>query len=292
MCSVLTTVFAVVSEWAHWRGIQLLRYLDDWLVVAESIPFLFQHREQLLVIITSWEKSDLEPSSRAQHLGMLINTVWERVYPADSQIIKFQDLVDKFLFLPSPRECSSRSWGHMASLERFIPWGRAGMHPLWCQLKACQSPAADDLFMPVPLTPDCVACLRWWPEGERWSSGVPPQVHPPSLSFYSSMPLLKGWGTHLLNLTTAEIWCREEEQLHINVLEMKAVHLAPDAFLDLVVGESVVLMSDDTAVAAYLKKRGHSVNGVARDGEGDRPFVGASLRCACGRGIFLGRRML
>ena len=59
----------------------LLLYLDDWLVSTESVPPLLQHREQLLQlcwdlgIVISWEKSDLESSSRGQYLRMLIDTI-------------------------------------------------------------------------------------------------------------------------------------------------------------------------------------------------------------------------
>ena len=40
---VFTPVSALVSEWANRRGTHLLRYLDDWLVVVESVPLLLQH---------------------------------------------------------------------------------------------------------------------------------------------------------------------------------------------------------------------------------------------------------
>ena len=33
---VITRVFAAVSAWAHSHGIRLLRYLDDWLILASS----------------------------------------------------------------------------------------------------------------------------------------------------------------------------------------------------------------------------------------------------------------
>ena len=39
---VFTRVFALVSEWAHWRSVHLLHYLDDWLVIAE-LRTLLQH---------------------------------------------------------------------------------------------------------------------------------------------------------------------------------------------------------------------------------------------------------
>ena len=35
---------------------QLLRYLDDWLVIVESRTLLLQHRD--LEIVVSWENSD------------------------------------------------------------------------------------------------------------------------------------------------------------------------------------------------------------------------------------------
>ena len=43
---VFTRVFALVLEWVYRSGIQLLRCLDDWLVVTESVPLLLQHLEQ------------------------------------------------------------------------------------------------------------------------------------------------------------------------------------------------------------------------------------------------------
>ena len=36
----------------------------------------------------------------------------------------------------------------------------------------------------------------------------------------------KGWGSHLNNLVLSGFWSNKESQLHINVLELKAVLLA------------------------------------------------------------------
>ena len=63
----------------------LLRYLDNWLVITDSVACLQEHWDLLLQlckdlrIIINWEKLDLEPTSKAQHLRML-------TYPTDSQI--------------------------------------------------------------------------------------------------------------------------------------------------------------------------------------------------------------
>ena len=57
------------------KGDLTYSFLDDWLVIVESVPFLPQHREQFFQhcqdqgIVLNWEKSDLEPSSRLSILG-------------------------------------------------------------------------------------------------------------------------------------------------------------------------------------------------------------------------------
>ena len=45
------------------------------------------------------------------------------------------------------------------------------------------------------------------------------------------------------------------EDLHINALEMKAVILALNAFVDRLAGESVILVIDNATVVAYLREQ-------------------------------------
>ena len=76
-------------------------------MIVESIPLLLRHQEQLLqfcqdlAIVINWKKSDLEQSSRAQDLGMPIDTIQERVFLVDYWTVSFQDLANSFL-LPLP----------------------------------------------------------------------------------------------------------------------------------------------------------------------------------------------
>ena len=75
---VFTRVFAAVSAWAHSRGIRLLRYLDDWLVLSSEKKAKQSIREPLslchtLGIVINEKKSDLVPSQSAKYLGMIID---------------------------------------------------------------------------------------------------------------------------------------------------------------------------------------------------------------------------
>ena len=77
----------------------------------------------------------------------------------------------------------------------------------------------------------------------------------PLLLFSFSQTLLsRVLGKHLQELTAAGLWSAEEKDLHI-ILEMKDVMLALSAFLQWLLGESVILMSD----SAYPKKQGGSL---------------------------------
>ena len=85
----------------------LLRYLDDWLVVAESKDLLLQHRDLILQmcdnlgIMINWDKSDFQPSTRLQYIGMLIDSSLERVFPSQVRLDRFREVAMSFLRLLS-----------------------------------------------------------------------------------------------------------------------------------------------------------------------------------------------
>ena len=85
---VFTRVFAAVSAWAHSRGIRLLRYLDDWLVLSSSEKKAKQSIRELLSlchtlgIVINEKKSDLVHSQSAKYLGMTIDTGADKVFPS------------------------------------------------------------------------------------------------------------------------------------------------------------------------------------------------------------------
>ena len=122
---VFARVFALILEWAHRRGIRLLRYFDDWLVVTESIPLLLRHQEQLLQLCQDLEiginrgKSDFELSSLEQYLRMLIDTIRWTLGLSGSKTWQTSSFSSCLL-----RKCSIRLF-----LERSVHWSRARMHP-------------------------------------------------------------------------------------------------------------------------------------------------------------------
>ena len=119
-----------MSAWAHARGIRLLRYLDDWLVLSSSEKKAKESIRELLSlcrtlgIVINEKKSDLVPSQSAKYLGMTIDTGAGKVFPSLARVEKFLTVAERFCSMQSP---PAQLWqvilGHLASLERLVPHG-------------------------------------------------------------------------------------------------------------------------------------------------------------------------
>ena len=121
----------------------MLRYLDDWLILASSREEAFWARDQVLSlcqelgIVVNLEKSTLTPSQQLTYLGIRINsqTFWASATP--SRIEKFFSIVEEFL---SSKVQSAEFWrvllGHLASLSHLVPNDQLQMRALQLALKS------------------------------------------------------------------------------------------------------------------------------------------------------------
>ena len=109
-------VFTLVSKWATRNGgsaavlpRQLTRHSRVDSMSGEHWELLGLCKD--MGIIINWEKSDLELTSRAQYLGILIDSIREKVSHLDSLIVGFQEVEDSFLHLTCLflQRCDSRS---------------------------------------------------------------------------------------------------------------------------------------------------------------------------------------
>ena len=266
-CSqVFTRVFAAVSAWAHARGIRLLRYLDDWLVLSSSEKKAKESIRELLSlcrtlgIVINEKKSDLVPSQSAKYLGMTIDTGAGKVFPSLARVEKFFTVAERFCTMQSP---PAQLWqvvlGHLASLERLVPHGRLRMRSLQWHLKSQWSPESDPPSLPVALPEEARRDLSWWMVRDHLLVGVRFGTPAPDLHLYSDASS-SGWGAHLLDQNVSGVWSAQEKLLHINLLEMKALFLALQAFQEDVAGHHVTAMCDNSTVVAYVNKQGGTVS--------------------------------
>ena len=108
-------------------GIRLRRYIDDWLVLAESADEVRKALDHLLKIcqdlgfVINFKKSDLEPKTQAKYLGVVLDSVSLRAFPTEARISKFMEVSAQFIAQPSPARLWQSVLGYMASLGKLVP---------------------------------------------------------------------------------------------------------------------------------------------------------------------------
>ena len=84
-----------------------------------------------LGIVINEKKSDLVPSQAAKYLGMTIDTGAGKVFPSLARVEKFLSVAERFCSMQSP---PAQLWqvilGHLALLERLVPYGLLWMRSL------------------------------------------------------------------------------------------------------------------------------------------------------------------
>ena len=197
---VFTRVMAPVLAFLHRMGVRILRYLDDWLILASSRESVIWARNQVLElrqalsIVINLEKSALSPAQSVDYLGVRIDLQTFRASPTPLRTEKFFLIVGEFL---SSGEQSAKSWrvllGHLASLIHLVPGSRLRLRSL--QLALCSGWDFVDEFVLVAWDDPCQNDLLWWYDKDWLTDGVFLESQFPELMFWSGMSD-QGWGAH------------------------------------------------------------------------------------------------
>ena len=187
---VFTRIMAPVSAILHKYGVRMLRYLDDWLILASSEIACLQSRDRLLAVCTelgiqvNLTKSSLIPSQSIVYLGMEILSLPFIARPTPTRAGNLIRLIEEFLSTSSPPAFLwRRLFGHLSSLILLVPGGMIRMRLLQLCLKD-QWDFLDDQFQ-VSWSLLCREDLLWWSKQVRLREGV-------SLSSSSRHQLLLG----------------------------------------------------------------------------------------------------
>ena len=89
---IFTLLVTVLLKWCHRNGINMIPYLDDWLLYNTDRELLLQQMNQVVQMAGSlgWvinlEKSELVPSQQFDFLGMSLDTVERTVTPCQKRV--------------------------------------------------------------------------------------------------------------------------------------------------------------------------------------------------------------
>ena len=185
--------------------------------------------------------------------GLRIPSRFSPCKTPSGEMLKLQDLI---LRLKSKHVLTARCLmsliGLLASTEKMVP-GRLHMRPFQFHLKEhWRYPQLLDNLL--PWTNAISAHLDWWQNPANVMKGADLHSKDHSIQLFTDASN-EGWGTHLDQSSTRGLWSSQEKRLHINVLELKAVSLALQHFMDQCQNQTVLVATDNSTVVAYINKQ-------------------------------------
>jgi len=257
-----TRIMAPISSALHRRGIRLLQYFDDWLLLAESQQEAHDSTQVLLQLCAhlgvriNLEKSSLQPAQRMVFLGVDILSPPLKAFPTRARVDNLLALLQVFMDSPHP---TAKDWltllGHMASLIHLVPGARLRMRSLQLHLHSQWSSTVQEDNVRISWTPDILLDLQWWAQESNLLAGQDLREASPDFLLYTDAST-EGWGGSLLHHTTGGLWSEEESASHINLLELRAIRLALLHFQHLLQGKTVGVFADNTTALAYIAHQG------------------------------------
>ncbi|XP_064107554.1 uncharacterized protein LOC135216312 [Macrobrachium nipponense] len=258
---VFTRVVSNVSRWLHLEGVRISMYLDDWIIRAKSQVKCLEDLQvtmtltQQLGLLVNLDKSQLTPSQDIIYLGMRIQSVVFRAFPAPNRFLECLRKVKLFL---GRWTCSAREWmsllGTLSSIEQFVSLGRLHLRPLKFHL-ASYWMRDQDLETWIPIPRGIKDHLSWWDDPKKLQEGLELQQKNPDQVLYSDASDV-GWSATLGKDEISGLWQDHKKEWHINMKELTAIHLALLHFQEEVKNKVVQVNADNTTALAYIKKQG------------------------------------
>ena len=281
---VFTRLMAPISAILHRYGIRMLRYLDDWLILAESRDTCIQARDRLLHLCeelglqVNHGKSSLVPSQNMTYLGMQILSVRFIAKPTETRVVNLLNIIEEFLSSPNPPAALwRRLLGHLSSLTLLVKGGMLRMRSLQLRLRSKWN-FRDD-YLRIHWDPLCQEDLLWWSWAIQQREGVDLSLPVPDLSFYSDASDV-GWGAIIGEQQVSGVWTPSQKQLSINLREMMAVQNGLLRFSQFLRGKTI---------ACFATMSRQSLISGDREAQGLRSCSSRRGRSSCGSNLWKSR---
>ena len=248
-------------------GFQMLIYLDDLLLMADSLEEAIWKRDSILYLLAqlgltvNWKKSELQPSKKMEFLGFVLNTSNMTVCLTDRKAKDLKRLCQTSLedSRMSVRELSSLI-GKLQATGQAISLATLQIRNLQRLLIEAQKQLMGFECM-ITLDDSCKQELSWWVQNLSLWKMSPMKLDEPDLVIFSDASSGIGWGAHLEGEAPAGgAWTLAEKALHINELEMLAAERALATFTKGKSVRHVLIFLDNTVALAYLVKQGGTKN--------------------------------
>ena len=259
-----TKLLKPVVSFLRLRGIRLIVYLDDILIMASSAEKATRDLQVVLWIlahlgfIINLKKCLTTPTQMIEFLGFILNSLRMVLSLPKEKVFKIRKECRRML---NQTEVSSRSLAHLIGLmTASIPAIQiAPLHYRGLQRLRTRGLRGSHLNYDrkVRMSEDAVMDLTWW--ATRLNAQIQRPILPPtaSLNLETDASTL-GWGAFCRESSqrTGGPWSRAEAVLHINWLELMAAFLAVRCFAKARSEIHIQLFMDSRVAIAYVNHLG------------------------------------
>ena len=244
-------------------GMQILPYLDDWLICTPTRERAEQDTTALLGLVerlsltVNYGKSCLIPSHQVLFLGITLDSVQmlaflspRRVEAILQILLHFREdrMVRYSLFL--------RLLGMLTSVTSIVPLGLLHLRPFQVWTNGLHLDPRLHGSRKVRVSSQCLLALQPWRRRAFLAKGVALGSIPSRREVVVTDASLSGWGAVWQHRAVRGLWSAPHRTQHINVLELRAIYLALHQFLPYLRGRHVLVRCDNKSAVYNVNHQG------------------------------------
>ena len=264
---VFTKIMKPVLAHLRLQGVNASIYIDDIFIQNNSFTTCSKQVDYTMKLIKSLgftlsEKSSPIPNQTLRHLGFVLNSQSMTVSLAEDKKDKLQSLLTH---MSHTTFCSIRDLaqliGSLVATFPAVPYGPVFYRHMEMSKTQSLKLNAFNFDRRIIISSPCKAEINWWlNEGIHSSKSL--TLENPSV-FLTTDASTAGWGAHpSTSEFTQGFWSPEEQLLHINVLELKAVLMGLVTLCHQYQNSHILIHIDNTTAVSYINHMGgtHSIN--------------------------------
>lgn len=258
---VFTKVMKPIINHIRTRGVSCVIYLDDFLILgstsdtcSRNICFIASLLISLGFII-NWQKSVTSPSREFKFLGFIFNS---NDMTMELPLVKRQKILDWIKFFKTHSTCKilkfAQFLGLLTSACPAIKYG-------WLYTKRLEREKFLALirnsqnYNSIMCISDAIIKEIYWWENHIYTSKNDLRRDHFHLEIFTDASL-SGWGAFCQGESTCGRWTIEESNIHINILELKAIYFGLKCFARDLSNCNILIRTDNSTALAYVNKMG------------------------------------